>query len=141
MARPRRYATNAERQAAYRARQADQDVDPSLPVREIDEPVVTEPIPERTVEQLLVLPVASVLTASEEQALRDHFGYTASERRTRAERAATAARISDGLGPPPPAVIDAMRGLEAEERRHREKVEQYRQRLQEKKEVPSPARR
>lgn len=42
MARPRQYATAAERQAAYRERKALADVDATLPERDLAEP---EPIP------------------------------------------------------------------------------------------------
>lgn len=91
MPRPRQFETPAERQKAYRERRA-QDVDPDLPIRDIEEP---DPAPdERTVEQILVLPVGASLSEREEQLLRIHFGYTASERRTRAERDTTAARIT-----------------------------------------------
>lgn len=92
MARPKQFETNADRQKAYRERKA-QDVDPELPVREIDE---REPAPgERRIEKLLALSDDAPLSEREEQLLRDHFGYASSERRTRAERAQTAQRIRD----------------------------------------------
>lgn len=131
MARPRQFESNADRQKAYRERKA-QDVDPELPVRDVDEP---EPdSAERSVEVLLTLDPHTLLTDSEEQALRDHFGYTASERRTRAERAA--GRIT--TGPPPPEVAQAIRTLRSAEAQYVQKRQEYLAAL--KPPVPSPSR-
>jgi hypothetical protein len=74
MGRPRRYETDADRQAAYRERQREeQDLDPGMP-----------------------------LTPEEEQEIRDFYGYAASETRTKAERDAIARRIVEKLSCPSP---------------------------------------
>ena len=135
MARPRKWNSEAERIADYRRRQREQMVDPSLPEREIDEPV-EPPATGRSLEQLLALDPMAPLSDAEEQLIRDHFGYSKSDRRTRAERAGIAHRIADTLGPPPDAVLDAIRGLQAEQQRHDEKVRAYLASLQR---TPSPA--
>lgn len=136
MARPRKWNSEAERIADYRRRQKEQLVDPDLPEREID--ADPEPVLEgaRDVQALIALPADAPLSDAEEQLLRDHFGYAKSERRTRAERAGIAARISASLPPPPPEVAEAIRGLQAEEQAHERKVQSYRASLAQR--VPSP---
>lgn len=130
MARPRKWSSEAERLAAYRERQA-ADVDPALPERDVDE----APAPEgtRSVEVLLTLPADTKLSEAEEQLLRDHFGYTASDRRTRGERNASAQKILAEAPPTEPLVLAIIRQLRDEERRQREKIDFYMRSLQEKK--------
>ena len=133
MARPRKWTSEAERVAAYRASKA-VDVDPELPERDVNEP---EPAPgARTVDALLVLPAGASLSDVEEQLLRDHFGYTSSERRTRAEREAAAAKMLAGLPAPGPEVLAAIETLKAEERRLAERQKAYIESL--KTRVPAP---
>lgn len=125
MARPRQFQTPAEKQKAYRERKQmpAAEVDPELPERDIEEPEALST--DRPVEVLLTLPPTAPLTDFEERSLRDHFGYTASERRTRAERSATAARISAALGPPTPETTQAIRLLQDEEKRLAQRQASY----------------
>ena len=88
--RPPKYFSDEERRAADAARKRRaraRDVDPSLPERQLDEEP-DEP-----------LSLAGPLTPEEEQRLRDEFGYSPSEMRSKAERDATAARIMAALAP------------------------------------------
>ena len=65
-------------------------MDPELPEVQLDE----EPLPpsSRSIGQILALPYDAELSEIEEQALRDHLGYGASEKRTRKERSEAAKR-------------------------------------------------
>lgn len=130
--------TNAERQAEYRERKRRELEEQGLPARDIDEqptgPVVSEAEPEpgeRTVEQLLVLPVGSELTEDEEQALRDHFGYAASEHRSRVERTAAAEGVRQAMPDlsSSSSVTQALEQLEANENRHSVRTQDYRDSL------------
>jgi hypothetical protein len=91
VARDRQFQTPAEKQRAYRERKREV-VDPDLP--EVDVSGAAEPLGSRPLAALLRLAPADALSESEEQVLRDHFGYAASETRTRAEREQAARRIT-----------------------------------------------
>ncbi len=73
-----------ERKRLYRERKKAEVVDPDLP--EVDVSGAPEALGSRPLAALLKLAPADALSESEEQALRDHFGYAQSETRTRAER-------------------------------------------------------
>jgi hypothetical protein len=111
------------------ARKADE----SLPERQLDE----EDVPElgRPLRVLLKLDPYAELSEPEEQAIKDHFGYASSERRTRAERQRVADAIIAKAGPLDPKVKRAMDQIQDEHRRHLEKVKAYLDSLK----VPSPA--
>lgn len=130
--------SNAERQAEYRERKRKELEAEGLPERQADDdpvgpPVETfEPGPgERDIEQLLVLPVGSELTSEEEQLLRDHFGYTASEKRSRVEREAAAdgARRALPDHSSSPSVTSALKTLRENEDRLAVRSQAYRDSL------------
>lgn len=128
--------TNAERQAEYRERKRRELEAEGLPERDVNEapsgPAVVDVSPsddaERSIEQLLVLPVGSELTSEEEQLLREHFGYTASERRSRDERAATAETMRKGLPDysQHPSVTAAVQELKDQDERLAVRAQDYR---------------
>jgi hypothetical protein len=122
MPRRKKYESAAERQKAYRERRA-QDVDPSLPERQVDE----EPRrpATRPLKLLLKMDPYKPLSELEEQMLRDHYGYTDSEKRTRAQREDVARGIISKAGPPSQNYLNAIKKLEDEHRRHLEKVRSY----------------
>jgi hypothetical protein len=88
----KRYDSAAERQRAYRERKRNAGgpggVTPDAPIV-TDEPVTVDPgvtVGPRSIERLLKLDPFAPLSDEEEHVLRVHFGYAASESRTRAER-------------------------------------------------------
>src|SRR5215467_6976185 len=89
--------TPAEKQRAYRERQKAQQGNEPVTEAVTEEPAVTEPAVTRptTAEGLKAAARAGTieLTEAEEQYLRDEAGYTASERRTLAERDGAARRM------------------------------------------------
>lgn len=90
--RPAKYGSDDERRAADAERKRlarERLVDPELPARDINEEPVTHP----SIERVIAEATPGALSEEEEQTLRDHFGYSKSEKRTKAERDATAARI------------------------------------------------
>lgn len=130
--------SNAERQAEYRERKRRELEEEGLPERSIeDEPespavIDVEPeVGERDVEQLLLLPVGSELSPDEEQLLREHFGYAASEQRTRAQRASVADRIRAELPDhsSSASVTQATETLKENERRLAVRAQHYRDSL------------
>jgi len=130
--------SNAERQAEYRERKRRELQEEGLPERDIEQEPTTPPIAdvepevgERDVEQLLVLPVGAELTQEEEQLLRDHFGYTASEKRSRVERAASAEGVRAAMPDhtSSPSVTQAISTLEANEKRLSDRAQDYRDSL------------
>jgi len=129
-----RFCSDAHRKAFRRrfdeGRRA--SVDPDLPERQVDEP---EP-EELDVPALVAAAKAGrVLSDSEEQRIRDYWGYAPSETRTWAEREQAAQRIMANL-PEEPAWLDEMVAeLERRETEHREKQRRYRESLRR---VPSP---
>lgn len=89
MARQRKWKSETERKAAYRARKAaeaakDNLVRPTPQSQGVQISPQGAPAPPHEVESL---------TEAEEQAIRDYWGYSASEKRTKAERDAVAERI------------------------------------------------
>lgn len=100
--RPKKYGSDEERRAAdaeRKRRAREQDVDPELPARDInEEPLQAHP----SIEKVIAQAIPGSLSPEDEQKLRDHFGYAKSETRTKAERDATAARI---LGRPSAGMI------------------------------------
>jgi hypothetical protein len=79
MPREKRYSSRAEQQRAYRERKA------LLEQSDVPEQV-SDPALEALVGQ-------EVLSEAQEQAIRDSWGYSASETRTKAERDAAAKRM------------------------------------------------
>lgn len=133
--------SNAERQAEYRERKRRELEAEGLPERQADAdpvgPVVTDIVPEvgeRDIEQLLLLPVGSELSAEEEQLLRDHFGYSQSERRSRVERASAAEGVRAALPDlsSSPSVTQAIGTLQENERRLAVRSQDYRDSLSKK---------
>jgi hypothetical protein len=125
--------SNAERQAEYRERKRRELEAEGLPARDIDEqpdtPAVSDAEPdERSIEALLALGTDAELTAEEEQALRDHFGFTASERRSRVERAAAAETMRRGAPDltNSPSLTEALSSLQVNEERHSIRTQDYR---------------
>ena len=89
MARQRKWKSETERKAAYRARKAaeaakDNLVRPTPQSQGVQISPQGAPAPPHEIESL---------TEEQEQAIRDYWGYSASEKRTKAERDAVAARI------------------------------------------------
>jgi hypothetical protein len=128
--------SNAERQAEYRDRKRRELEEEGLPARDIEEeplgPAVAEVEPgpdERDAAHLLGLPVDAELSAEEEQLLRDHFGYSASERRSRVERASAADGIRRDAAPISPSMTQALQDLQANEDRHADRTQGYRDSL------------
>lgn len=95
MARPKKWNSESERIAAYRAGKREQIVDPELPEIDVNEPEPAPPAGTRSIETLLSLDPFAPLSEVEEHILRVHFGYADSEKRTRAERQAVANRLRD----------------------------------------------
>ena len=110
MGRPRQYPDDAARKRAQRARAASEDIDPTLPVHQVDEPdqpagpsvpaVGLASEPTRGIEELLLLDPYAPLSEPEEQLVRDHFDFNPSEKRTRAEREAAADKMRAFMAPP-----------------------------------------
>jgi len=136
MPQEKRYASAAERQKAYRDRQrAAQDVDPSLPVRDVGDPEPEEFSALRLVDMARK---GRPLSEAEEQQVRDFYGYAPSESRTWKERQAAAQQIMRSP-PPEPDWLDGMVAGYAEmERAHREKQKAYRAALRRQQAVPHP---
>lgn len=130
--------SNAERQAEFRERKRRELEAEGLPARDIEEepsgPVVADVEPEvgeRDTERLLALPLSAELSAEEEQLLREHFGYSASERRSRVERASAAEGIraaAPDFGSSP-SLSQALEVLQGNEDRHRGRTQDYRDSL------------
>lgn len=100
MARPAKYESDEERRAAAAERRRlarTGDVDPELPVVQLDEAESVLPIGMRSIEELKELSADALLSDVEEQLFRDYLGFTLSDKRTRAERFAVAARIVSRL--------------------------------------------
>ena len=138
MARPTKYGSDDERRRAdaERKRKARLLEDPELPVRDIEDvPTAEAPVDARPLELILATPYDEPLSEAEEQLVKDHFGYGASERRTRAERAGVAQRIVGALPPPNAALLQAQRTVAEQERRSQEKKSAYLRSLER---VPSP---
>jgi len=104
----RRGRSNAERQAAYRARKREAERNAlEASERNSETPSVTDGVtsvtPERprTLRGLMAAAQAGevVLTEHEEQQIRNHFGFTSSEKRTYLERCGVAEAIHERLGP------------------------------------------
>jgi hypothetical protein len=131
MAPPRRYESNAERQAAYRERKRAELEQEGLPERGIEEDVERPSVvdaeqTERSIEMLLALDPLAPLSEEEEQAVRDHFGFGASETRTRAERELAARKVREKVGEAGPGVAAAVEQLAGEQARHERKLAAYR---------------
>ena len=130
--------SNAERQAEYRERKRRELQEEGLPERDIEQEPMTPPIAdvlpevgERDVDQLLLLPVGAELTQEEEQLLREHFGYTASEKRSRVERASAADGVRRAMPDfsTHPSVTQAVHDLEANDKRLAVRAQDYRDSL------------